>query len=83
MTILSFTDAEVFEDVLEDFGGGDGAGDGGEVVDGGAEVLGGEVCRYAVAECRGECFEICCGFGKRLCMAGVGYNYVVLACIGA
>ena len=38
-----FTDAEVLEDGGEEVGGGDGAGDGGEVVDGFAEVLGDEV----------------------------------------
>ena len=43
MTITSFADAKAGEDGLEDVGGGDGAGDGGEVVDGGAEVLGKEV----------------------------------------
>ena len=38
-----FSDAEVLEDGGEEVGGGDGAGDGGEVVDGFAEVLGNEV----------------------------------------
>lgn len=38
-----FSDAEAGEDGLEDFGGGDGAGDGAEVVDDFAEVLGDEV----------------------------------------
>ena len=38
-----FTDAEAGEDGLEDFGGAYGAGDGGKVVDGLAEVLGKEV----------------------------------------
>lgn len=37
---MSLPDAEAGEDGLEDFGGGDGAGDGAEVVDGFAEVLG-------------------------------------------
>lgn len=40
---VSFADAEVLEDGGEEVGGGDGAGDGGEVVDGFAEVLGDEV----------------------------------------
>ena len=38
-----FTDAEVPEDVAEDFVGGDFTNDGAEVVDGFADVLGGEV----------------------------------------
>ena len=38
-----FSDAEVFEDVPEDFVGGDFTNDGAEVVDGFADVLGGEV----------------------------------------
>ena len=40
LILTSFPDAEAGEDGLEDFGGGDLAGDGGEVVDGLAEVLG-------------------------------------------
>lgn len=40
---VSLADAEVLEDGGEEVGGGDGAGDGGEVVDGFAEVLGDEV----------------------------------------
>ncbi len=35
---------------MEDFGGGDGAGDGAQVVDGFAEVLGDEVAAQTVAE---------------------------------
>ena len=38
-----FSDAEAGEDGGEDLGGGDVAGDGGEVVDGGSERLGDEV----------------------------------------
>ena len=38
-----FTDTEVPEDVAEDFVGGDFTNDGAEVVDGFADVLGGEV----------------------------------------
>ena len=44
-----FTDAKAREDGLEDFWGGDGAGDGGEVVEGFAEELGGEVGGDAVS----------------------------------
>lgn len=43
-------DAEAGEDGLEDFGGGDGAGDGGEVVEGFAQELGGKIGGDAVAE---------------------------------
>lgn len=42
-TPILLSDAEAGEDGLEDFGGGDGAGDGAEVVDDFAEVLGDEV----------------------------------------
>ena len=41
----SFSDAEILEDVAEDFVGGDFTEDGAEVVEGFAEVLGDEVCR--------------------------------------
>ena len=41
------SDAETGEDGCEDFRGGDGAGDGGEMVEGFAEVLGYEVGGYA------------------------------------
>ena len=43
MLQVSFSDAEMFEDVLEDGIGGDFAYDVGEVVDSFAEVLGYEV----------------------------------------
>ena len=38
-----FADAEAGEDGVEEVGGGDGAGDGAEVVEGFADVLGYEV----------------------------------------
>ena len=43
VTYFLLTDAEVPEDVPEDFVGGDFTNDGAEVVDGFADVLGGEV----------------------------------------
>ena len=42
-----FSDAEIPEDVAEDFVGGDFTNDAAEVVDGFADVLGCEVCREA------------------------------------
>ena len=42
--IWLFSDAEILEDVAEDFVGGDFTEDGAEVVEGFAEVLGDEVC---------------------------------------
>ena len=42
-----FSDAELAENLAEDFVGGDGAGDGAEVMEGGAEVLGDKVGRGA------------------------------------
>ena len=69
---MSFADAEVGEDGLEDFGGGDGAGDGGEVVDGFAEVLGDEVGGKGGVESVGDGAKEACGFAE-----GVG---VALVC---
>lgn len=46
-TPILLSDAETGEDGCEDFRGGDGAGDGGEMVEGFAEVLGYEVGGYA------------------------------------
>ena len=43
-------DAKIPEDISEDFVGGDFSDDGAEVVDGFANVLGGEVGREAVGE---------------------------------
>ena len=48
--IVSFSDAEVLEDIAQDVIGGDIAGDGGEVVDALADVLTQEIARYAVLE---------------------------------
>lgn len=46
----SFADAEVFEDVAEDFVGGDFAGDFAEVMHGFAYVLGKEVAGVVVGQ---------------------------------
>ena len=43
-------DAEIPENVTQNFVGGDFTNDGAEVVDGFADVLGGEVCREAGGE---------------------------------
>ena len=72
MTILSFTDAEFLEDGLEEVGGGDGAGDGGEVVEGGAEVLGDEVAGEACAESLEDGRGGGCCLAECLGMADVG-----------
>ena len=45
-----FSDTEIPEDIPKDFVGRDFADDGAEVVDGFADVLGGEVCRDAGGE---------------------------------
>ena len=45
-----FADAEVGEDVFEDVGGGDFAGDGAEVVEHLADILAQKVGRQAVVE---------------------------------
>ena len=48
MLLKLFPDAEVGEDVAEDFIGADFAGDGAEVIEGLAEVLGNQIGRDAV-----------------------------------
>ena len=67
-TVL-FTDAEVPEDVAEDFVGGDFTNDGAEVVDGFADVLSGEVGRKAGGESLFEAEEGGSGVGEGLEMA--------------
>lgn len=67
-----FTDAEAGEDVGEDVGGGDVAGDCGEVVDGLAEVLGNEVCRKLGFK----------GGDGRCCRLGCKEQGLVVACVG-
>ena len=54
---MLFADAEVGEDVFEDVGGGDFAGDGAEVVHYLADVFAKEVAADAVVERRESRFE--------------------------
>lgn len=72
MTILSFTDAEFLEDGLEEVGGGDGAGDGGEVVDGFAEVLGDEVAGDVGVNAGDYSLKGGCGMGEGFVVASIG-----------
>ena len=81
----SFPDAEVVEDGGEEVGGGDGAGDQAEVVEGLADVLGhkvgGEAVAQAVDGARQRCCACCQGFvvtGIRHYQLAVGI--VVLNC---
>lgn len=64
-----FSDAEVPEDVAEDFVGGDFTNDGAEVVDGFADVLGGEVGREAGGEAFADAEEGGAGVGEGLDVA--------------
>ena len=66
-----FSDAEVGEDVGEEVGGGDCAGEGGEVVECFADVLGYEVSGYVVAECPDGLPDGSRGCGERLVVTEV------------
>ena len=70
-----FSDAEAVEDGLEDLGGGYGAGDCGEGVDGLAEVLGEEVGGEAEVYAVDQLGEGVGGFGEGGVVAGVGHNH--------
>lgn len=72
MITKSLSDAEAGEDGCEDVGGGEGAGDGGEVVEGGAEVLGDEVAGEASAESLEDGRGGGCCLAECLGMADVG-----------
>lgn len=74
MTILSFTDAEVGEDVVEEGVGGDGAGDGAEVVEGLADVLGDEVGGDAVLDGVDGAAEGVGAVGEGFVVAAVGHD---------
>lgn len=63
------------EDGLEDLGGGYGAGDGGEGVDGLAEVLGEEVGGEAEVYSVDQLGEGVGGFGEGGVVAGVSHNH--------
>ena len=64
-----FTDAEIPKDIAQDFVGGDFADDGAEVVDGFADVLGGEVGREAGGEAFADAEEGSAGVGESLDVA--------------
>ena len=68
MTML-LTDAEIPEDIPKDFVGRDFADDGAEVVDGFADVLGGEVGREAGGEAFADAEEGGAGVGEGLDVA--------------
>lgn len=65
-------DAEAGEDGLEEGVGADVAGEGGEVVDGLADVLGEEVARDVEVDGVDYAGKVVGGFAKGLCVAGVG-----------
>ena len=67
--IVLFSDAKIPEDISQDFVGGDFAHDGAEVVDGFADVLGGEVGREAGGEAVVDAEEGSAGVGEGLDMA--------------
>ena len=69
---LLLSDAEIRKDVSQDFVGGDFADDGAEVVDGFADVLGGEVGREAGGEAVADAKEGSAGVSECLNMALVG-----------
>ena len=67
--LLLFSDAEIPEDISQNLIGGDFADDGAEVVDGFADVLGGEVGREAGCEAVADAEEGSAGVGEGLDMA--------------
>ena len=67
-----FPDAKLPEDVAKDFVGGDLAGDGAEVVEGFAEILGDQVGRGAGEDAGAGEGEGAGGCGKGVEMPGVG-----------
>lgn len=73
-------DAEFLEDGLEEVGGGDGAGDGGEVVDGFAEVLGDEVAGDVGVDAGDYSLKGGCGMGEGFVVAGIGDYKVCFLC---
>ena len=75
-----FSDAEIPEDVAEDFVGRDFADDRAEVVDGFADVLGGEVCRDAGGEAFADAEEGSAGVRKSLDMSLVCDQCGVAVC---
>ena len=66
-----FSDAEILEDVAENFVGGDFADDGADVVEGFADVLGEEVGREGIGDAFPCADEGVAGVGKGLEVAGV------------
>ena len=68
----SFADAKIPKYIPQDFVGGDFADDGAEVVDGFADVLGGEVCGEAGGESVTDAEQGSAGVGEGLDMALVG-----------
>lgn len=69
-----FSDAEVGEDVVEEGVGGDGAGDGAEVVEGLADVLGDEVGGDAVLDGVDGAAEGVGAVGEGFVVAAVGHD---------
>ena len=81
-----FSDAEIPEDIPKDFVGRDFADDGAEVVDGFADVLGGEVSRDAGSQSVADSEEGSAGVGEGLGVAlicdqsGVAVSYQIALC---
>ena len=67
-----FSDAKIRKDIPQNFVGGDFADDGAEVVDGFADVLGGEVCGEAGGESFTDAEQGSAGIGEGLDVALVG-----------
>ena len=74
----SFTDTEVFEDVAEDFVGGDFARDFAQVVEGFADVLGKQVGGERAGEAFGYTCEALGGRTKGVVVADVGDQHILV-----
>ena len=75
--VRSLPDAKPAEDLAQDFVWGDFAGDGAEVVEGGAEILGDEVRSEAGGEGRASRGEGEACLGKGLEVPQIGHNRLV------
>lgn len=72
-----FSNTKIPKNIPQDFVGGDVAGDGAEVVEGFAQVLGNKVSGEGSVQAFAHALEACLCLGQGLDMAGVGYHGAV------
>lgn len=74
---LLLSDTKILKNIPQNFVGGDVAGDGAEVVEGFAQVLGDKVSGEGSVQAFAYASEACLCLGQGLDMAGVGYHGAV------